>query len=183
MDTSRKTALATDSRIDPQAERFMEETVSHSQPSSPHALLASWAGTWKVRTRNWMGTWVESTATVKMRMTLGGRYLEETYTSTVLGHSFEGRTIFGYDNTQDVFVMMTYGSMGTGLTLREGTLDASGRVITFRNATGGSERVEIRMEGPHELVAEMFDGEPGHDEVKVVEARYTRARSVWGRGF
>ena len=60
------------------------------------------------------------------KMVMGDRYLDETYTGTMMGMPFEGHSTMAYDNVQKKYLSTWIDNMGTGIMFGSGTCDASG---------------------------------------------------------
>ncbi|HVG12483.1 MAG TPA: DUF1579 family protein, partial [Flavisolibacter sp.] len=76
-------------------------------PGDMHKNLALSAGNWKAEITVWMAPGSEPTtsvATAKGEMTMGGRYLQSTYTGEFMGMPFEGTSTTAYDNGKKMFV-------------------------------------------------------------------------------
>ena len=74
---------------DPQAE--MERYKKLATPGEPHKLLASLAGSWTTKTKEWMEPGkppVESTGSAEMKMLLDGRFLQQEYSGQMMGQAF-----------------------------------------------------------------------------------------------
>ncbi|HZC82730.1 MAG TPA: DUF1579 family protein, partial [Nitrospiraceae bacterium] len=62
---------------------MMEEFKRLGTPGEPHKMLASLAGSWTTKTKEWMEPGkppMESTGTVEMKMLLDGRFLQQELT-------------------------------------------------------------------------------------------------------
>jgi len=118
-------------KMDMQA--MMEVYRKLAIPGSPHKLLASLEGSWTTRSKAWMGADeppMEGAGTCEQKMLLGGRYLQQEYVGDMMGETFIGINIIGYDNHTKKFVSVWFDSMSTGLYYFEGTAGPDGRTIT-----------------------------------------------------
>lgn len=112
---------------------MMETYKKLAIPAAPHKLLAGLAGSWTTRTRAWMGPDeppMEGTGACEQKMLLGGRYLQQEYSGDMMGESFTGINIIGYDNHTKKYMSIWIDSMSTGIYCFEGTADVDGRTIT-----------------------------------------------------
>jgi hypothetical protein len=113
---------------------MMENFKKLARPGAPHKLLAGLEGSWTTRTTAWMGGAdrppVETTGTCEQKMILGGRYLEQTYAGEMMGESFTGINLVGFDNQRQKFVSTWIDTMSTGIYYFEGEASADGKSIT-----------------------------------------------------
>ena len=102
-------------------------------PGQPHKRLANLAGSWITRTKGWMEPDkppLESKGTCKQKMLLDGRYLQQEYTGNMMGSTFKGINLIGYDNHTKKYVSIWIDSMSTGIYYFEGTASRDGKTIT-----------------------------------------------------
>ncbi len=102
-------------------------------PGAPHKRLATLAGSWTTKTTAWMEPNkppTEGQGTCEQKMLLGGRYLQQEYTGEMMGSTFSGINLIGYDNYTKKYVSVWIDSMSTGIYYFEGTASANGKVIT-----------------------------------------------------
>ena len=113
--------------MDPQA--AMELYKKLATPGEPHKLLASLAGNWTTKTKEWMEPGkppMESTGSAEMKMLLDGRFLQQEYSGQMMGQPFSGLEIIGYDNLRKRYVTTWMSTMGTGTFIMEGTASDDG---------------------------------------------------------
>ena len=168
---------------DPQA--MMAAYEKAGQPAEEHKQVLKMVGKWNLSFKSWMDPKappMESTGTAETKAMLGDRFVQTTVTSTFMGKPFTGVAINGYDKAKKKLVGTWMDSMGTGISVVEGTADASGKVITSHMTgtdpvTGKETRMRIvgRWEGNDKLVEE-FHEKKGGKEVKMMEITYTRAK-------
>jgi hypothetical protein len=119
----------------PSQDEIMKRWQAFMTPGPEHKELASCAGTWSAEINVWMagpGSEAQtSTGTAEFSTVLGGRYLKQEVSATMMGMPFNGIGYTGYDNFKKKFVGSWMDDMGTGLTTMEGTADASGKSITM----------------------------------------------------
>ena len=104
-------------------EAMMEVYRKLGTPGEPHKLLARLVGSWTTRTRAWMEPGkpeVQGTGTCQQKMLLDGRYLQQEYTGEMMGSTFTGINIIGYDNHTKKYVSTWIDSMSTGIYYFEG---------------------------------------------------------------
>lgn len=168
-------------------EEMMARWIAAATPGEMHEYLARQVGKWTTRTRIWMegpqSEPSESTGTSVRRMILDGRFLVDETDGTMLGQTHQGFGLTGYDNFKQRFVATWADNMGTALLTMSGTLDESGKVLTYYG------QMDEPMTGEHDKmvryvhreidddqhVFEIYDLAQGED-AKVVEVTYTRAK-------
>jgi len=114
-------------------EAIMEVYRKLGTPGEPHKLLARLVGSWTTRTRAWMEPGkpeVQGTGTCQQKMLLDGRYLQQEYTGEMMGSTFNGINVIGYDNHTKKYVSIWIDSMSTGIYYFEGSAEGNGKTIT-----------------------------------------------------
>src|SRR5512143_2534076 len=115
-------------------ETMMAEYKRLSAPGAPHEMLAKLEGSWTTKTRAAHTEPgkppVESAGTCEQKMILGGHYLQQEYTGDMMGETFTGINIIGYDNHTKRYVSTWIDSMSTAIYYFRGTASADGRTIT-----------------------------------------------------
>jgi hypothetical protein len=149
-----------------------------------HKKMQQMVGSWTTMTKMWMQPGAppsEVTGQAEVKSIMGGRYLEEHFTATMMGKPFEGMGLTGYDNAKKAYVGTWIDSMGTGIMMSTGTLDASGKVMTSTGTemdamTGKEKTMKIvdKWEGDKKHVAEFFSKGPDGKEMKMMEITYTK---------
>jgi hypothetical protein len=111
----------------------------------------------------------------------GDRFLIEEFNGALLGRPVTLHLIFGYDNAKKKYVASMVSSVATEIKVREGTADATGKVITFNGQTFDpvdgkyhAERAVYKIESDKKLLVEVFETPPGGKEWKKMEVVYTR---------
>ena len=152
-------------------------------PGAPHELLASMTGSWNTRTKTWMEPGnppMESNGTCEQRMLLGGRYLQQEFTGDMMGTTFNGIGITGYDNHKERFVSTWMDSMSTGIFFFEGTAGPDGRTITQTCRYDDPVKGPVKWRSVTKIVDhnthlfEMFITDKSDKEEKMMEITYTR---------
>ena len=69
-------------------------------------------------------------AKCEAKMILGGRFLQQDYTSSIQGQPFLVLQLWGYDNASKKSIEIMMDTMGTGVLHNEGTVSEDGKVIT-----------------------------------------------------
>jgi hypothetical protein len=103
-------------------------------PGEHHKHLDRQAGSWDFTAKVWGpmgGDPMESTGTIKATWIMGGRFLQQEITTTIMDMPVQGLAIDGYDNLGKQYVGMWVDNMGTGIMHFEGGCDTSGKVRTM----------------------------------------------------
>ncbi|MGZ3579469.1 MAG: DUF1579 domain-containing protein [Syntrophales bacterium] len=168
-------------KIDMQA--MMDLYKKLGTPGAPHKLLSSMAGSWIAKVKSWTEPNkppMEWTGVVERKMLLDGRYLQEEFTGEMIGGTFNGIGVTGYDNNIKKYVSTWMDSMSTGILFFDGNASADGKTITQRSpyndpVKGPSEwRSVIRIVNDNTMVFEMYSTVKGGKEEKMMEITYTR---------
>ncbi len=169
------------SQMDMQA--MMDTYKQLATPGEPHKLFASLAGSWTTTTKEWMEPGkppTESTGSAEMKMLLDGRFLQQDYTSVMMGQPYSGIGLSAYDNLRKRYVSTWIDSMGTGIFVMEGTASADGKTITLRgqhNEPGGgvmTHRAIWKIADNNTQTFEMYGTHKGGKEMKMMEITYAR---------
>ena len=135
-------------------------------PGPQHAEMAKMVGEFTMTVKSYMEPGGEpdvSTGTASRKMIMGGRYLEETVTGTVMGQPFEGRGLTGYDNVTGKWWGTWLDNMSTGINTSHGEWDFQKGVGVFygdyvdpmTKVIEETRGVITQLEGGNELM-EMF---------------------------
>jgi hypothetical protein len=172
----------TSAQAGPSDEQMWAEVMKLAAPGPNHEMLKSWAGSWKARTKSWMGPGEPQVTegSVERSVILGGRYLKEEYTGMFNGMPFQGLGLTGYDNISKEFVSTWVDSFGTGIMRSRGRVDSTGKMLTW-SATSNDPitKKEVTMKmvnqivDPATQVFSMYENREGQ-EVKTMEITYTR---------
>lgn len=103
---------------------------SPPKPTPEHAQVAQWVGTWDA-TVNTYDTGKPQTSKGSMTCrSIGGLWVVGDFKGEMMGAPFEGHQIMGYDTVKKKFVNVWVDTMGTALTLGEGTYDPATKTFT-----------------------------------------------------
>lgn len=167
--------------MDPQA--MMEVYTKLAAPGEQHKQLASLAGSWTTKTKEWMEpnkSPTESTGSAEMKILLDGRFLQQELTGQMMGQPFSGIEITAYDNLLKKYVTSWMSTMGTGIFMMEGTASPDGKTITLkgRHAEPGGgymkHRAIWKIVDNNTQTFDMYGTHPGGKEWKMMEMTYTR---------
>ncbi len=171
----------TEKPMDPQA--MMEVYTKLAVPGEQHNQLASLAGSWTTKTKEWMEPNkppVESTGSAEMKMLLDGRFLQQELTGQMMGQPFSGIETTAYDNVLKRYVTSWMSTMGTGIFMMEGTASTDGKTITLKGQhaePGGGymkHRAIWKIVDSNTQTFDMYGTHPGGKEWKMMEMTYTR---------
>lgn len=164
----------------------MDAWMKAGTPGDHHKHLADLEGTFDVTMRVW--TAPATTPNVSKgvsvnRLILGGRWLEQRYTSTFMDQPFEGLGYTGYDNVRKEYVGTWMDTMSTGMMLSTGQQGSAPNTYAFKGtmddaATGKTFPVEetIVVHGPDRHTMEMFVPGPDGKMFKNMEIEYIRRK-------
>ena len=170
-------------QMTPEQMAEMEAYMKAGTPGAPHQALASTVGSYDLKITSWHepgGPPTEETGTATRTMGLDGRVLMEELTASMMGMSFTGHGMMGYDNVTGKYWSTWTDSMSTGLMVSEGTCDSQD-ACTFTGSwndpvTKGpvTMRMISRWSSPTTQIFEMYG--PGKDgkETKMMEMTYTK---------
>lgn len=162
-------------------EEMMAAFLKASTPGPQHELLKSQVGNWAIKNTLYVGPGDPqiSQATAEVTSILGGRFIQEKYSGSMMGMPFQGIGLTGYDNVRKMYVGTWMDSLSTGITLVEGTADASGKTITWTGSTTDpmtGRTTDIRMVmslGDSSRSVEFYETSGGKEN-KTMEMVYTR---------
>ncbi len=154
-------------------------------PGAPHQRLARMEGNWITKTTASMGPDnppMESKGTCKQKMILDGRFLQQEYTGDMMGTTFKGINLIGYDNHTKKYVSIWIDSMSTAIYYFEGTASRNGKTITqvsrYDDPARGpmTWRSVTRIVDDNTVVYEMYNKPRGGKEEKEMEMTLTRKK-------
>ncbi|MEX2219820.1 MAG: DUF1579 domain-containing protein [Phycisphaerales bacterium] len=162
----------------------MEAWSKAMAPSAQHEVLKKMVGEWKTTTRLMGGGAVaDAPGTASNELVLGGRFLLQRTTGTMMEQPVSGLGMLGYDIIRKQFTGTWADTMGTGLLHYHGGLNKDGDGLTMFGAMdepmtgeiGKTIRLATRFDGPDRYtltIQEVQYGEP----FTVVEITYERAK-------
>ncbi|MCI0488551.1 MAG: DUF1579 domain-containing protein [Blastocatellia bacterium] len=167
-------------------QEMMKAWMEASTPGESHRFLDRFAGKWETSTRVWWGGPAqppsESKGSAETKWIMDGRFLLEEQNGQVMGQPHKSMGITGYDNYKKKYVTSFIGSMQTNMYISEGTLDQSGKVLTYHGKmdepmTGERDKLfrsVVRIISKDKYVWEVYDLVGTPEEFKAVEITYTR---------
>ena len=165
---------------------MMEMMAKMGAPGEPHKKLEGFAGTWDAKVTSWMAPGkppIESSGKSELKMTMGGRFLEERFEGNFMGQPFNGLGYTGYDNVTKKYVATWMDSMGTGVMNSTGTMGADGKSYAYTAAmtdpttgkmTTMKEKLTVTDADHHTF--EMWAAGPDGKSFKMMEIAYTRKK-------
>ena len=172
----------------PNQEEMMKKWEASMTPGEPHKKLAAMVGTWDAEVKSWMngpsGEPTVSAGSSEFTSALGGRFVQETFTSTMMNQPFSGMGYTGYDNFKKKYVGFWIDNMTTSMMSTEGTEDKSGTLTMWGKMddpmTGQKDKKfksVSRFDGPDKMVFDMYDVTTYGDKKPIMEITYTRKKS------
>lgn len=171
--------------------KMMEVWKNAAKPGEFHAKLKPLAGTWSLVSKARMSPdqpWDETTGTAEYRWILGDRVIAQQIKANpgpmdkMMGYSFEGFGLTGYDNVTKKYWNTWNDNMGTGVMTSTGTVDGSGKIFTFTGSYEDPIRGKVtpksvlKILGDDKLVFEMYDTGPDGKEFMGLEVTYIRKK-------
>jgi hypothetical protein len=174
----------------PQSEeeqKMMKLWMEYATPGENHKYLEYFVGTWENSVKMWMAPDAPpqvSKGESMSEMMLGGRFLKSYNKGSMMGMSFEGVALTGYDNFKKKFVTIWFDSTGTGFYQTSGSLDTSRKIkiesgIWDDFMTGGKSKVKwvTKIIDDNNYRFDMYNEDPKTGkEFKSVEIVYTRKK-------
>jgi len=117
-----------------QSDAEMKAWEAYATPGPEHKKMAEEVGSWNADMTFWMeagGEATKATSAAEIKMVLGGRYQEMSYTGKMMGMPFEGNSVLAFDNTTKEYTSTWMDNMGTGLMVMKGKASKDGKVINF----------------------------------------------------
>ena len=128
----------------PSEAEMMAKMAELAKPGEHHQQLAALAGNWTYKVKMSMNPGdplaEAGHGTASRKPIMGGRYFTMDVTGKILMPGpdgkigeidFKGMSVEAYDNVKQKFVSTWIDSMGTSITLSEGTYDAASKTFTY----------------------------------------------------
>jgi hypothetical protein len=162
----------------------MQEMMKRMMPGEGHKIFAAMAGKWRGTMKIWSSARpdappIESATESESKLVLGGRFVLEEATGTVMRVPMQRMSVLGYDNATNEYTLVFYSSMETATNSATGTADSTGKLLTLRGEflEQGSKvpfRNVIRLDSEDVHVFESYRTMPDGRELKLVEQVLTR---------
>lgn len=163
----------------------MDAMMKMGAPGEQHKWLATFEGKWNINVKSWMDPSKPpetSTGTCESKMVMGGRFLHQECTGSMMGMPFNGMGITGYDNQKKKYIGTWMDNFGTQIMWSEGTETEPGKAITMTSQMedpmmGPMQiREVLRVTNPNQYVFEMYGTAKEGKEAKMMEITYTRTK-------
>ena len=164
---------------------MMDAWMKYATPGETHKKMAAMEGSWTAKVSQWMAPGApaeESTGTAEFKMILGGRYMTQSFSGSMMGQPFNGFGVSGYDNAKKTTQTAWMDTFGTGMLLMTGNWDADGSLTETGTMddfmTGKPTTMKGRMQmidGDH-MRYEMWMSGPDGKMFKDLEILYTRKK-------
>lgn len=161
-----------------------EAMVKAATPGAAHGELAKAEGTWNAKVSYWPDPKAPaqvSEGVSENRMIMGGRYLEQRFTGSMLGQPFEGVGYSGYDNVKKQWWGTWFDNSSTSLMVSWSPKNGDGTTMdgTVSDPMTGKDvkvKSKIIMKSADEHVFEMWGPDKGGKSYKMMEIVYTRKK-------
>ena len=173
-------------KMTPEQQAMMEKWMKAMTPSEGHKRLDHMVGTWNTKVSMWEapgGQPQVSDGVSENRWIMGGRYLEQRYTGTMMGQPFEGVGYTGYDNVKGAYWGTWMDNMSTGVMTSWGNTKDNGKTWTFTGThsdpmTGKEAKTEerITVQSHDQHTFEMWGAGPDGKSFRMMEIVYTRKK-------
>lgn len=160
---------------------MMEMMAKMAAPGPAHEHLKACVGSWKATVKTFMGgpEPTVSEGTSEMHMTLGDRFLEQSYKGTFMKQPFEGHGLVGYDNQKGVYQSVWTDNMTTSMMVSEGTWDDATKSLTSKAMMAGPDgkpgevRTVMKMVDATTMTYSMYAPMNGQDQL-MMEITYKK---------
>ena len=168
----------------PDEAAMMEAWLKVSTPGAEHKLLDQFAGTWTAKSTWFMPGAPPDVNAGEMKCTwvLGGRWLRQEWTGTMMGQPHVGIGYWGYDVQGKAFAGLWMDSMGTAWMTTSGSHDAAAHTWTmtgtFKDPIGNTwkQRQVIGVKNADENWIELHHTGPDGKEALAGKIEYTRKK-------
>ena len=171
-------------KLDPKMEEMMKKAEALGTPGADHKALEPLIGEWKADVKCWMAPDAPPTSSKgssKASWVMNNRFVKEEFKGEMMGKSFTGMSLTGYDNSKQKYNTLWVDDISTAMFTTEGTAENGGKVITFEGKmdcpmTGEKDmayRQVLRIIDSNKHIFEMYNSPQGK-EAKTMEIVYTR---------
>jgi hypothetical protein len=160
--------------------------MKRMMPGDAHKVFARMDGKWSGTMRIWSSSQpeappVESATQSESRLVLGGRFVLEEASGTLMRMPMQRMSILGYDNAIAKYTLTFYSSFETATNTASGTANAERNVITLRGEFEEPEgktpfKNVIRFENDDVQVFESYKVLPDGTELKLIEQVMKRVK-------
>ena len=100
-----------------------------AKPAEHHEYFKHFVGSWT--TESSVFGMEPTQGTASNNLILGNRFLESSYSGTIMGSAYDGKMTLGYDKYKRKFVVTFIDSLGTSIKYAEGLLNKSNRILSL----------------------------------------------------
>ena len=163
---------------DAEKQEMMKKAEAAGKPGPGHKAMEHFAGNWRCEVKCWMdpnGQPQQSQATAKTAWIMGGRFLQEDFQGQMMGQTFNGPYIMGFNNVKQVYQSVWFDDMNTALFTTEGKGDSKVITLEGKGSCPATGRTDVPMKAVYRVISpdkhtfEMFDGNN-----RTMEITYTR---------
>jgi Protein of unknown function (DUF1579) len=173
----------------PSQEEMMKRWQVAMTPGESHKKLEAMVGTWDAEVKMWMngpaGEPTVSKGTSENKLVLGGRYVQQDFTSEMMNQPFSGVGYTGYDNFNKKYVGFWIDNMSTTMTTLEGSTNKDGKAFTLwgkmdepmTGEKGKKVKYVTKIIDADTHVFEAYDVTTYGDKKPIMQITYTRKKS------
>jgi len=164
---------------------MMDAWMKYATPGETHKKMAAMEGSWTAKVSQWMAPdtpATETSGTAEFKMMLGGRYLTQSISATMMGQPFNGFGVTAYDNAKKSTQTAWVDTMGTGMLVMTGTFAADGSLTEtgtmddFMSGKPMSFKGVMHMPDNDHMTYEMWGSGPDGKMFKNLEVDYPRKK-------
>lgn len=153
------------------------------QPTKQHKMLAMQVGTWNAKMEYLdfnTGKMTTSKGVSIRKQPLGSFWLIDNFQADMMGMTFKGMGVTGYDPQKKKLVGTWVDSMTPSLMVIEGNFDEAGKVMTMSGMGVGADgkpaktTLKTTVHDKDKHVFEMFTQMPDGKDMKMMTITYTR---------
>ena len=171
----------------PSQDEMMAAMMKAATPGPEHQKLKAFEGKFTADVTAFdpaSGKEEKSTGAMKNEMILGGRYLKQDYSGTMMGQPFKGGGLVGYDNMKKKYTMLWVDELSTQMMISEGTMDDAGKMLTTTctmDSPGDNMKktykqvVTLADEDHHTF--DMYEVAADGKETRILTIKYTREKA------
>ncbi len=182
-------ALAQEHKMDsmsPQEKAAMEAMMKAMTPGDAHKALEPFVGDFDAKITMWSNPAAPPTVTTgtsQSKWILGNRYIEQHFTSSMMGMPFDGIGYMGYDNVKKQYWGTWIDNFSTGMMTSTGAMADNGKTWEFTEsmtdpvsgkAMTGQSSFTVVDADHHNM--EMWGPAPDGKMFKMMEIAYTRRK-------
>jgi len=173
----------------PSQEEMMKRWEESMKPGEAHKKLEAMVGTFDAEVKLWMngptGEPTVSKGTSENKLVLGGRYVQQDFTSEMMNQPFSGIGYTGYDNFNKKYVGFWIDNMSTGMSTMDGHLEKDGKTYLMwgkmdepmTGEKGKKVKYVTRVIDNDKHIFEVYDVTTYGDKKPIMQITYTRKKS------